>query len=142
MTIGPLPMMRILEMSVRFGILARGFLGYTAAAFKQIRMSTPAIEKLLGLLRDALARHTLVKLTLGAYRGGDKTLENVFVRPVSLKAGGRLQFVYRHTTRDVTKNFTGKEALSRLAELIDTGFASAHLFTTELTAQWKRGSRR
>jgi SAM-dependent methyltransferase len=129
-------------MSVRFGILARRFLGYTVAWFKQILMSVKAIEKLIDLFNDALARKTLVKLTLGAYRGADKTLENCFVRPVSLKDGERLQFVYRHRTRDVTKNFTPKEARARLFEHMQTDFGSAHLFTTELSAQWKRGSRR
>lgn len=129
-------------MSVRFGMVARRFLGYTPPAFKQILMSAPVIEKLLGLFHDALARKTLVKLTLGAHRGNDKSLENIFVRPVSLKPGDRLQFVYRHTTRDVTKNLTPKEALARLSEHMEKEFRSAHLFTTELTAQWKRGSRR
>ncbi len=105
-------------------------------------MSTSAIEKLLTLLSEALARQTLAKLTLGAYRGREKSLENIFIRPVALKAGERVQFVYRYTTRDVTKNFSRDEALRRVAELLQTDFASAHLFTTELTAQWKRGSRR
>src|ERR1041384_5453385 len=105
-------------------------------------MPTPAIEKMLGLFREAHTGGSLVKLTLGAHRSGDKTLENVFVRPVSLKTGDRLQLVYRHTTRDVTKNLTPKEALARIAEHMEREFGSAHLFTTEFTAQWKRGSRR
>jgi len=105
-------------------------------------MSDTATEKFLNLLSESLARKTLAKLTLGAYRGADKSLENVFVRPVSLKDGDRLQFVYRHTTRDVTKNLTHKEALTRLAEHLRTNFGSAHLFTTELTAQWRVRSRR
>jgi SAM-dependent methyltransferase len=105
-------------------------------------VSTPAIEKLLALFNDALTRKTLVKLTLGAHRGNDKTLENIFIRPVALKGGDRLQFVYRHTTRDVTKNLTNKEALARISEYMQLTFGSAHLFTTEMTAQWKRGSRR
>jgi hypothetical protein len=105
-------------------------------------MSAAAIEKLLNQFRDSLTRQTLAKLTLGAYRGPDRTLENVFIRPVHLKTGDRLQFVYRHTTRDVTKNLAQKEALARLIEHMQKDFGSAHLFTTELTAQWKRGSRR
>src|SRR5262245_59157792 len=124
-------------MSVRFGILARRFLGYTTTRFKQILMSDTAIQKLLDLLNDSLARKTLVKLTLGAYRGTEKGLENIFVRPVNIKAGDRLQFVYRHTARDVTKNLTHKEALARIAEHMRSNFGSAHLFSTEMTAQWK-----
>jgi 2-polyprenyl-3-methyl-5-hydroxy-6-metoxy-1,4-benzoquinol methylase len=105
-------------------------------------MPTPTTEKILTLLREAHTGGTLVKLTLGAHRGRDKTLENVFVRPVTLKNGNRLQFVYRHTNRDVTKNLSPNEALARIAEHMEQDFGSAHLFTTEFTAQWKRGSRR
>ena len=105
-------------------------------------MSTPVIEQFLGLVKDGLARKTFVKLTLGAHRGNDRTLENIFIRPVSLKSGDRLQFVHRHKTRDVTKNLAPAEALTRVAENLVKDFGSAHLFTTELTAQWKRGSRR
>lgn len=105
-------------------------------------MPTPASEKILDLFREAHTRGTLVKLTLGAYRGHEKSLENIFVRPVRLQDGDRLQFVYRYTTRDVTKNLTPKEALARLAEHLEKDFGSAHLFTTEFTGQWKRGSRR
>src|SRR5438477_8820750 len=101
-------------------------------------MSDTAIEKLLNLFTDSLTRKTLAKLTLSAYRGSEKSLENLFVRPVSLKAGDRLQFVYRHSTRDVTKNLTPKEALKRLSGHMDKDFGSAHLFTTEFSVQWKR----
>ena len=105
-------------------------------------MSANATERFFNLLSESLARHTMAKLTLGAYRGRENSLENVFVRPVRLKAGERLQFVCRYTTRDVTKNFSAREALRRIAAHLDKDFGSAHLFTTELTAQWKRGSRR
>jgi SAM-dependent methyltransferase len=105
-------------------------------------MSATAIERFLNLLSESVAHKTLAKLTLGAHRGSQKSLENLFVRPVNLKAGERLQFVYRYTTRDVTKNFSSKEALRRIAAHLETEFGSAHLFTTELTAQWKRSSRR
>ncbi len=106
------------------------------------RVDAAAMERLLSLFTDSLARKTLAKLTLGAHRGSEKSLQNLFVRPVSLKAGDRLQFVYRHTTRDVTRNLTQEEALSKLAAHLQADFGSAHLFTTELTAQWKLGSRR
>jgi SAM-dependent methyltransferase len=105
-------------------------------------MPTPSAEKLLSLFREALVGGTLAKLTLGAYRGSDKGLENIFIRAVTIKDGPRLQFVYRYTTRDVTKNLTEKEALRRLAGYMEKDFGSAHLFTTEFSAQWKRGSRR
>ena len=97
-----------------------------------------ALEEFLALLHDALGRETLVKVTLGAYRGGDATLKNVFVRPVSLRAGPRLSFLYRHAARDLTRNYGYEEGLSHVAQLLKAEFGSAHLFTTEQSAQLER----
>ncbi len=94
-----------------------------------------ATQKWLATLRDAVERGTLVKLTLGAYRGPDATLRNVFVRPVILRAGPRLSFVYRHATRDVTQNFTHAEALARIEAWLGAEFRTGNLFTTEQSAQ-------
>ena len=64
----------------------------------------PARDRFFELLRAAIHDGTLGKLTLGKHRGADTTLKNVFVRPVALKTGAHLAFVWRHATRDVTKN--------------------------------------
>ncbi len=98
------------------------------------------LDELLNRLRDALTARTFVKLTLGAHRGADESLRNVFLRPVTLREGDRLQFVYRHATRDVTKNLPLADAIPLIARLLTTDFASAHLFTTEFSADWKRGA--
>jgi len=94
-----------------------------------------AKQKLLALFRAAAAQGTLVKLTLGASRSADATLKNVFVRPVALRAGPRLAFLYRHTTRDITKNLGHDEGMAHVAELLDQDFQCAHLFTTKETAE-------
>ena len=64
---------------------------------------------------------------------------NLFVRPVALKSGPRLAFVWRHATRDVTKNHGGAEALRLLVPLIGSDFQDAHLFTTTQSAQLQTG---
>jgi hypothetical protein len=87
------------------------------------------------LLRDAVHQGTLVKLTLGKYRGQDLTLKNIFVRPVILKAGPQLSFLFRYTNRDTTKNHSPGEALELLENLIGPEFLDAHLFTPVQTAQ-------
>jgi len=94
-----------------------------------------AQERFLELLRAAIAEGTLAKLTLGGPCGTDATLQNAFVRPVTLRDGRRLQFVYRHATRDVTKNLKPDEALLRIMELLGHDFRTAHLFTTKLSAE-------
>ncbi len=81
-------------------------------------------------LNESVAAGTLVKLTLGAYRGGDPSLRNLHIRPVTLRAGPHLSFVWRHETRDITKNHPPAAALAQLAALIGGDFGSAHLFTT------------
>ena len=98
-------------------------------------MSAPARERFFELLHAAARDGTLVKLTLGKYRGSDPTLKNVFVRPVMLKGGPHFAFVWRHATRDVTKNFPPAEALAALDGLIGRDFLDAHLFTATQTAQ-------
>ena len=92
-------------------------------------------DRFLELLRAAARDGTLVKLTLGKHRGADATLQNLFVRPVTLKAGPHLVFVWRHATRDLTKNFPPDAALAELEPLIGRDFLDAHLFTTAQTAQ-------
>jgi SAM-dependent methyltransferase len=94
-----------------------------------------ARDRFLELLRTAVHGGTLVKLTLGKYRGPDATLQNLFVRPVTLKSGPHFAFVWRHATRDVTKNHAPAAALRELDPLIGTQFLDAHLFTPSQTAQ-------
>lgn len=53
---------------------------------------------------------TLSKPTPAAPEG----LRNLYLRPVQLKAGPRLAFTYRYTTRDEVKNFTLEEATQQL----------------------------
>lgn len=99
-------------------------------------MSQPsARERFLALLRSSVDQGTLVKLTLGKYRGTEAELRNVFVRPVILKTGAHLSFVYRYTKRDVTKNQIPRDALATIESLLQSDFLDAHLFTPALTAQ-------
>lgn len=94
-----------------------------------------ARDRFIELVTVAIRDGTLVKLTLGKPSGGDPELRNVFVRPVVLKAGPHLSFVWRYQTRDITKNLRPDEALPHLASLLGSPFLDAHLFTPLQTAQ-------
>ena len=96
-------------------------------------MQIPARVRFLSILHAAVQESTLTKLTLGKPRGADPTLRNVFVRPVTLKSGPHLTFVWRHVTRDITKNLPPAAALTQLDALIGADFLDAHLFTTAET---------
>jgi SAM-dependent methyltransferase len=101
-----------------------------------------ALTRFQSLLHDTLASHTLVKLTLGKPRPGapEPTLRNVFVRPVTLKTGPQLSFVYRHDTRDITKNLPAAEAGNVIRSLLAESFLDAHLFTPLQTAQLEQNA--
>lgn len=87
------------------------------------------------LLASALQDGALVKLTLGKPRTKDADLRNVFVRHVSLKSGPQFSFVYRHATRDITKNHPAELAIDEIDRLLAHDFFDAHLFTTTQQAQ-------
>lgn len=95
----------------------------------------------LDRLRAALEDGSLVKVTLGAARGPDPTLRRLTIRPVRLRTGPRLACVYRHTTRDLTRNLTREEALAELTRRLGRDFGTAYLFTTALAAEldWPAG---
>ncbi len=94
-----------------------------------------AKEEFLRLLGESVAAGSFVKLTLGRHRGADATLRNLHVRPVSLRAGPHLSFVWRHAARDITKNHPPVEGLALLRPLVGADFGSAHLFTVAQDAQ-------
>jgi len=98
-------------------------------------MSADSRARFLSALHQAVTTGSLVKLTLGKSRSSDSTLKNLFVRPVTLKMGAHLSFLWRHETRDITKNHLPAEGLAKIDSLLGTDFLDAHLFTTSTVAQ-------
>lgn len=74
-----------------------------------------------------LLKCTLSKTTSAAAPG----LKNIYIRPVTLKAGLKVAFNYRYATRDEVKNYSLEEALEILKTLLGTAFLNAEMFTTE-----------
>lgn len=96
----------------------------------------PEVSEFLALLDTSVREGAFVRLTLGKPRGGeDATLQNVYVRPVRLKAGPHLSFLWRHDTRDLTKNIPPEDGVLEIGRLVGTIFHSAHLFLSTRTAQ-------
>jgi SAM-dependent methyltransferase len=85
--------------------------------------------RFMRLLATALASGKLVRLTLGQYRGGEAGLERLLVRPITLRDEACVQMVWRHTTKDITKNHPHAQALELLDSLIGSAFGHAHMDT-------------
>ncbi|MFB4393267.1 MULTISPECIES: SAM-dependent methyltransferase [unclassified Pseudomonas] len=95
---------------------------------------TPAADaraQFLSLLADALNSDTLVKLVLARHVGADQTLQRIIAKPLQVKGQPCLSLVYRHQTRDITRNLPLDQAQALVAELLPESFRNAHLFTAE-----------
>ena len=88
------------------------------------------VQKFIAEFDGALKDQTFVKMTLGNYKGADEHLQKILVRLIKTKKGTRLSFQYRYATRDIVKNYDFDEGVALIDEFLETGFLSAHLFTT------------
>ena len=96
----------------------------------------PAREQFSALLREAVRGGTFIRLTLSKNTGGDSTLKTVTVRPVQLKGEAKLSFVYRHQTRDITKNESPADGIALIEEnTAGAVFKNVHLQTADCDAQ-------
>ena len=91
-------------------------------------------ERFFEALAQSLAEQRCVKLVLGKPRrtgaGADADLVRVTARPLTLKGEACLSLVYRHKTKDITKNPPLADGLTAVRELLGSVFSHAHLFTT------------
>lgn len=95
----------------------------------------PAVDKFLTLVRQALAEQSLRKLVLAGHCGPTADLQRVSIRPVLIKGVEHLCFLYRHQTRDITKNLLWEPGLLALARLLGSEFRNAQLTTTTKDVQ-------
>ncbi|CAM1343534.1 class I SAM-dependent methyltransferase [Tenacibaculum amylolyticum] len=92
-------------------------------------------EQLFTALEQAIKDDNFVKLTLSKPVSKSFNLPNVYVRLVTIKEEQKLQFTYRYSTNDQTKNYDVEEAKEVLEELLLEKFRAATLFTLEKDVQ-------
>lgn len=85
------------------------------------------IEDFYLLLSASLESNSVVKLLLSKYRGEDKSLNRITIRPITLQNESVLSFVYEHQTNHITKNYSYSNALSEIKAIIGEDFKSAYL---------------
>ena len=84
---------------------------------------------------EALTGCSFVKLVLGKYRGSDPSLKSVVIQIKVVKGRDCLSFVYRHQTKEVTRNASMTEGLMEIRDRLGAEFKSAHLFSMKETVQ-------
>ncbi len=99
--------------------------------------TAPAHERFLHLVRLALAGGQFGKLLLSGPAGGDEDdVERLTVRLVELRGEPALSFLWRHRTKDVTKNHAPEAGLAEIATLLGARFRNAHLHTSTEEVQF------
>ena len=93
-------------------------------------------NRFLSLVKESLRENAFIKLILSRPAPATQsTLKRLHIRPVCLKNGTRLSFTFKHTTSDITKNYTPAAGFKLIYRLIGTVFLNAHLLTKQQTAQ-------
>lgn len=98
--------------------------------------SAPAHERFQHLLRLALAGGQFGKLLLSGPVGDDEEVERLTVRAIELRGEPALSFLWRHRTKDVTKNHAPEAGLAEIAALLGARFRNAHLHTVAEEVQF------
>jgi tRNA A58 N-methylase Trm61 len=81
---------------------------------------------------QSISNNTIVKISLGNYKGTEAALKNIYVKKVLIKREEKLSFTYRYQTKDIVKNYSIEEGIAQIQNLIGSeNFRVATLFTTE-----------
>lgn len=96
-------------------------------------VSAPAAQDsrahFLAVLDTSLQQNAFIKLVLARHVGSEPELQRIGIKPLLVKGQPCLSFVYRHKTRDITRNFSLADGLAEVAQLLPVAFRNAHLLT-------------
>jgi SAM-dependent methyltransferase len=95
-----------------------------------------SIEILLQKIANSITAQTFIKIVLGNKRNKAAELKNVSAKLITIKEEPKLSFVYRYPTKDVTKNFSVKEGIALIEQLLQQEFLNADLFTSSNNTQF------
>ncbi|MBP6611256.1 MAG: methyltransferase, partial [Paludibacter sp.] len=81
-------------------------------------------------LQAAIDNKELIRFTLSSPKVKTADLKKIILTAVELKRGYCLNFVYRHTTKDITKNFDIAEGIELIDKAIENEFNNAEMQST------------
>jgi SAM-dependent methyltransferase len=86
-------------------------------------------QKFIARLRQSLADGSFQRLLLGRPHDADPSLEKLLARRLLLRGEEHLSMVWRHRTKDITKNLPLEAAVAEVERLVMAQFHHAHLVT-------------
>ncbi len=87
--------------------------------------------KFIEAIQESLDDGSLIKISLGNYKGADETLKKIHIKRILIKREDMLSFTYSHRTRDIVKNYSLHEGVLLIKKALGEGFHAATLFTVE-----------
>ncbi len=88
------------------------------------------LEEFLNYTTSCARNKTMQSLKLYDKRHNNDDVKKLLIKPVMLKGGYHLSFVFRHETKDITKNYTVDEGLSYIAHALEDDFSQAEIAAT------------
>lgn len=89
------------------------------------------LQKLIDTLKESVEENTFVRLTLSKPKAKKSDLKKVIIKLAMIKKTLHFSFVYRHQTKDITKNYGLAEGYKVLETLMEQAFLIFNLFTTK-----------
>ena len=90
-------------------------------------------EIFIDKLSSIVENKELTRLTLTAKKDKESDLKKIIISQVQLKKGFQLNFVYRHNTKDITKNYEIADSIRLIAASLETDFNNAELVSERTT---------
>jgi len=87
------------------------------------------IDKFFGIFKKIVEEKELLKLTFSKSSKAND-LKNIIAKIIKIKSQYLLNVVFRHTTKDITKNYPLDEGIKILQELYNNHFQNADLYGT------------
>jgi len=85
-------------------------------------------ETFFDKLKNCIDNNELIKMIVNNRRQKSIDLKSIIVTIVKLKVGNRLNFVYRHQTKDITKNYEFEEGINILKKAMEDEFYNADIY--------------
>ncbi|MGB1296477.1 MAG: class I SAM-dependent methyltransferase [Flavobacteriales bacterium] len=97
------------------------------------------VKSLISNLEEDINNGVFVKIHLNNYKGSEKDLKKIIVKPIELKKGLFLNFTYRYKTKDIAKNYSINDSLTKIEEFLNTNqFHQLNYFSTARDGQYQR----
>ena len=101
-----------------------------------------ALQEFIQALHTSISEGKFIKLTLSKPSTRSADLKNIYLRLVEIKGQIMLGFTLRHSTKDITKNYTISEGVNLVENHIGNDFLNADLFTTKADLQIRFNKKR